>query len=181
MDTLLPHKISQYYVILIFSPTPNTYYVIFCTVKTVLDSTGKDRTITSCVGERLKVSHFLLSLWGIIIHFQVEKKLCPLPARALIMTNSLGKAFGPIINTSPMRSHLCLRPGGPVPTLASHIRINVSEQISIHTHFMPLQLSDLPKLPRVLPDVRFAPSFMNCYISTVTIIFTFTAHNMLTL
>lgn len=81
------------------------------------------------------------SLWG-IVHFQIKKK-CPLPARALIMTNSLGKAFGPIINTSPMRSHLCLRPDRPV---ASHIRASVSEQISIHTRFCPYEhrLSGLP-------------------------------------
>ncbi|CAB1450986.1 unnamed protein product [Pleuronectes platessa] len=46
-----------------------------------------------------------------------------------IVTNGFGKAFGPIINTGPVRSHLCLRPD----TLASHIRASVSEQIPIHT------------------------------------------------
>lgn len=74
----------------------------------------------------------------------IKQKQCPLPARALITTN--GKAFGSIINTSPMRSHLGLRPDKPAPTVASHIRASVSAQISIHTHSCPYEsrLSGLP-------------------------------------
>lgn len=85
--------------------------------------------------------------WKILIFFPLcgrsyISKLCPLPARAIIMKNGLGKAFGPIINPSPMRSHLCLRPDRPVPTLASHFMASVRADLHSHT-CLPLQLSSL--------------------------------------
>lgn len=114
-------------------------------------------------------------LWGVwkflIFSFlSSPKKVFALLASAFIKTNGLGKAFGPIINTSPRRSHLGLRPDRPVLTMASHIRANVSQQISIHTNFSPHMSHLITTLPQALLDVQFLTGYMDDNISIVTII-----------
>lgn len=54
--------------------------------------------------------------------------------------------------------------------MASHIRANVSQQISIHTNFSPHMSHLITTLPQALLDVQFLPGYMDDNISIVTII-----------
>lgn len=73
------------------------------------------------------------------------------------MTNCLGKAFGPIINTSPMRSHLCLWPDSGLCTSGPVCR----SRSPFCPHESPLR----PPLPC---SGQFPPGFLNLLINTVT-------------
>lgn len=60
----------------------------------------------------LTISLLLCGIIQYVPNEKKKKKACPLPAKAHVMTDSLGKACGPIINTSLTRAiSVCDLPG----------------------------------------------------------------------
>ena len=109
-----------------------------------------------------KCGYFILHTMRCVLVSSLCTRSCIICLPETIVTNRFGKAVGPIINTGPGRSHLCLGPD----TLASHVRASVSEQIPVHTVCTGVVSQDSQcELHRGQSQTWFPPSFITCLIS----------------